>query len=112
MADPEDVAGEPPDDDDDPEDDLPVSLPSGAVAHNRFSPAAIDYSVNKKLQGLIPAEVGAVVLDVKVKRGAEEFVLTGIVAAKIGDRWGLVLAGSVDLMDRHDYEIEILAVHS
>src|SRR5688572_133100 len=110
MADPE-PDDEP--DEDDPEDDsLPLALPTGPQAHNRFSAASIDYSVNKKLQGLLPAEAGAVVLDVRLKAGDETKVLTGIVAAKFGDRWGLVLAGSVDLMDRRDYEIEILAVRS
>lgn len=98
--------------DDDDTDELPVALPKGPVARPRFSHASIDYSINKQLQGLIPASAGAVVLDVRLKSGNESKVLTGIAAVKVDDRWGLVLAGSVDLVNRRDYTVEILAVRS
>lgn len=99
-----------------PDDDtaeLPTTLPK-VGAPTRFSHAAIDYSVNTHLQGLIPSAAGAVILDVKLKsvNDGKEHVLTGVAAVKVNDRWGLVLAGSLDLVNRRDYEVEILAVRS
>lgn len=100
-----------PGDDEEP-DSLPTKLPKGPLARPRFSHAAIDYSINKQLQGLVPAAAGAVILDVKLTSGDDVRVLQGVVAAKINDRWGLVLAGSLDLVNRRNYQVEILAVRS
>lgn len=95
------------------EDSLPTQLPKPG-AFTRFSHAAIDYSVNRQLQGLVPSAAGAVVLDVKLKSVGDgsEKVLTGVTAIKIDNRWGLVLAGSLNLMNRRDYEVEVLLVRS
>jgi len=94
---------------DEPKDALPTKLPTGARV-SRFGTAAIDYSVNKQLQDLIPKEVGSALLNVRIKSAGEERILTGVVATKFGDRWGMVLSGAVDLRDRRNYEVEILAV--
>lgn len=97
-------------DDDTDEGSLPTKLPR--IVPTRFSHAAIDYSINHQLQGLVPAAAGAVVVDVKLKSHGEERILQGVAAVKVNDRWGLVLAGSLDLVNRRDYEVEILAVRS
>jgi hypothetical protein len=79
---------------------------------SRFGPAAVDYQINKSLEALIPGKEDTALFSVRLKSGDEERVISGVVAANLGNGWGLAAGATLDLEDRDDYEVSIVGVKS
>lgn len=97
-------------------DALPTKLPTSAPLTRTPLKASIDYTINARLQDLIPKEANSAVVSVRLKGEGGDRILTGVVATRIGTDWGVdlgaALAGSLDLNDRRNYQIEFLGVVS
>jgi hypothetical protein len=97
-----------------PDDDaLPVKLPAKAEP-SKFGPLAIDYTINQKLQDLIPKEANQIVFSARiVAEDGKDKVLTGLVATRVDAGKfdiGGALAGALDLDNRKNWRVETVVV--
>jgi hypothetical protein len=79
---------------------------------SKFGSDAIDRAINRQLQAAIPGTKDTAVLDVVLSSADGAKVLRGVVAANLGQRWGLVdvgvaAGGAIDLEDRDDWEVGV-----
>lgn len=76
----------------------------------------VDYAISQRIQDLIPKGNTKATLNVRVTSHDGTRILQGVLAAKVGEVWGLklggALAGAVDLHNTDNYQVEILAVLS
>lgn len=99
---------------DEDDDALPVKLRSRTITE-KFSRGAIDYTVSVKLTELIPKEANEATVSLLVKGEDGDRIFTGVIATRVdAGKWdiGGALAGSVDLDDRRNWQVEFLGVVS
>lgn len=80
----------------------------GPARLSKFGPDAIDRAINSALVASIPEGERTAVLDIKVKHEGKNVLATGVVAANLGDGWGVAAGGAIDLQDRDDWELELV----
>jgi hypothetical protein len=87
-------------------------VPTLAPTLSKFGPQAIDRAINRALQEAIPGTKDTAVLDLTLSSADGAKVLRGLVAANLGQRWGLVdISGAagvvIDLENRDDWEVGV-----
>ena len=106
MPDPND-----PDDPNPPREILPPS-PTPYPTLSKFGPDSIDRAVNGILKDAIPGRERSALIDIELKSGDEKLILSGVLAANLGPRWGLVdlggaIGGAINAKDRRDWKVGV-----